>query len=155
MFKCYIDAAILTPPLAIDRVVYFGGVNSMFYAVNQETGKLVWKLPTGGYTSAPPAHHRGVLYLACHDGYLYAVDTKLAARRGSKGVKWKAQVSGLTDWRQPGLHRPPTAPCSALHHHVFKKGHHGWRECHLVGKLGLVAAVVVRTQVEEAVGWYC
>ena len=24
-----------------------------------------------------------------------------------------------------------------------------------VGKLGLVAAVVVRTQVEEAVGWYC
>ena len=65
-FKCKTDGVIKAAPVAMGRTVFFGGMDNTFYAVNQETGHLRWKLRTRGYNrgTAPlsPCTYSNVTY---------------------------------------------------------------------------------------------
>jgi len=70
-----------------EDVVYFGSCDYHIYAVDAESGKMVWKFRTGG--SVPnfsPAFHGDVLFLSSYDNYLYCLDK----RRGAEIWKFKS-----------------------------------------------------------------
>jgi outer membrane protein assembly factor BamB len=86
----------------VNGVVYVGATTGEFYALNEATGKIIWKRFTGfqpkltcparGIASTPtvardPVSHQLTVYLAAADGNLWAID----ALTGS--VKWKVVVN--------------------------------------------------------------
>lgn len=73
-------------------IVYFGSSDHHVYAVNANSGTLIWKYQTGGIVHSSPALHEGVLYIGSWDTFLYALD----ARTGN--LLWKFKTGD-----QPGM----------------------------------------------------
>jgi outer membrane protein assembly factor BamB len=62
------------PALVHDGVVYFGSFDNFLRAVDTDTGRLVWKFPTGIYGNAgSPIEHNGILYHVSRDGHLFSL----------------------------------------------------------------------------------
>ena len=55
-------------------VVYFSSLDSYIYAVDAETGEMVWKFKTGAATMSTPLVHRGRVYFGSNDEHFYCVD---------------------------------------------------------------------------------
>ncbi len=55
-------------------IVYFSALDSYIYAVNAETGELIWKFKTGAPTMSTPLVHRNYVYFGSNDGYFYCTD---------------------------------------------------------------------------------
>ena len=62
-------------PAVADGVVYVGSDNNFLYALNANTGELLWRYETGGNVGSSPVVMAGVVYVSSSDGYLYALDT--------------------------------------------------------------------------------
>jgi outer membrane protein assembly factor BamB len=72
---------MLAPTKAI---VYFGGQDNNFYALNAQNGDLIWKYQSGGnFSYSTPALENGTLYSTNTDHNLYALDAT------SGTLKWK------------------------------------------------------------------
>jgi outer membrane protein assembly factor BamB len=53
-------------------VVYFGSYDDFFYALDIETGDLLWSFRTESSVSSGPAVVDGMIYMTSWDGSLYA-----------------------------------------------------------------------------------
>ena len=84
------DAVFQQPTLDGDRV-YFGSRDGHLYAVRQDSGEVVYKLPMGGPVIAPPAVADGRVYVATTAGLLRC----LAAADGRE--LWRFDVRKATD----------------------------------------------------------
>jgi outer membrane protein assembly factor BamB len=77
-----------------DGILYVGtrnpgnGAKGAMYAINADTGALVWKYATDGFNAAPPAVVNGTVYFGSSDGYVHALDAKTGA------LRWKRSVNG-------------------------------------------------------------
>jgi polyvinyl alcohol dehydrogenase (cytochrome) len=108
--------ALNASPTVYDGMVYIGGNNGTFYALNESTGAVVWQRAIGyvkdscgdrGVTStatvAPdPATEAPTVYVSSGNGYLYAMNAATGA------VTWKSVIHQLTgknpnyyDWSSP------------------------------------------------------
>jgi polyvinyl alcohol dehydrogenase (cytochrome) len=108
--------ALNASPTVYDGVVYIGGNNGTFYAINESTGTVMWQRPIGyvvdscggrGITAtatvAPdPVTGAATVYVSSGNGYLYAMDAATGA------VTWKSLIhrSGGSnpnyyDWSSP------------------------------------------------------
>lgn len=67
---------IWSDPVIKDGVAYFGSLDHKLYALEVDTGKLVWGEPfeTGGGVVVSPALHEGKVFFGSFDGVFYAVD---------------------------------------------------------------------------------
>ena len=68
-------------PVTDERNVYFGSDAGIFYALDQNTGTIVWNFKVGKHTAekgifSSPALHNGIVYFGAYDGNVYALDTK-------------------------------------------------------------------------------
>jgi outer membrane protein assembly factor BamB len=63
---------VLSSPAVTDTVIYFGGQDGHFYALDRATGRKLWDSPTGGKITSSPAVANGTIYVGSHDGKLYA-----------------------------------------------------------------------------------
>lgn len=64
---------------AVDGLVYFGSLDSNFYALDCETGEMRWFFHTGGQIFTSPAVDRGRVYFGANDGFFYALDKQSGA----------------------------------------------------------------------------
>jgi polyvinyl alcohol dehydrogenase (cytochrome) len=110
--------ALNASPTAYDGMIYIGGNNGTFYALNESTGAVVWQRAIGyvnpktgcnarGITStatvAPaPTTNTPTVYVSSGNGYLYAMN----AATGT--VTWKSvihlqvgQAGNYYDWSSP------------------------------------------------------
>jgi outer membrane protein assembly factor BamB len=71
--KVGVDSKIASPPVVTDDAVYFGTENGTAYAVDSDTGDLLWQWRTENYVRASPVVLDGVAYIASGDGNVYAV----------------------------------------------------------------------------------
>ncbi|OPY30707.1 MAG: outer membrane biogenesis protein BamB [Methanocella sp. PtaU1.Bin125] len=73
------DANIDTTPVLSNGLLIFGSDSAngtgKVYALNAETGRLEWSVPTGGIVSYGIAAGDNVAYFGSRDGNLYAIDT--------------------------------------------------------------------------------
>jgi len=61
-------------PAVIGDRAYFGGLDGMAYAVNAQSGKLVWKSNLGARVSTSVASHGGDIYVGTANRHLYRLD---------------------------------------------------------------------------------
>lgn len=88
MWRFKIPAPIISSPVIDGEAIYFGGLDSNFYAVNLTSGQVIWTLKTGGEIRSTPLVHGGVVYANTGDGRLRAVDA-------SSGLpKWEFETDG-------------------------------------------------------------
>ena len=68
--------AILSSPVVVKGVVYFGSSDQSVYAVGVESGKKVWSFATDDIVDAPPLVLEGRVYVGSGDAFFYALDAK-------------------------------------------------------------------------------
>jgi outer membrane protein assembly factor BamB len=61
-------------PAVANSKVYFGSGDGNVYAVDAQSGSVVWKFPTKDVVHASPAVVNGTVYIGSWDSYLYALD---------------------------------------------------------------------------------
>jgi outer membrane protein assembly factor BamB len=75
-WKAAIKKPIVSSPVVKDNLIYFGGLDSTFYAVDLITGKNVWLFRTKGEIRSTAALADNLILLNGGDGVLYALDAK-------------------------------------------------------------------------------
>jgi len=75
-WKVSIQKPIVSSPVVKDNLIYFGGLDSTFYAVELLTGKNVWQFRTKGEIRSTAARAGNLILLNGGDGVLYALDAK-------------------------------------------------------------------------------
>ena len=96
------DFFMSSPAVADDRV-YFGSGDKNVYALNAQTGALVWKFATNDTVHGSPALFENTLYIGSWDSYLYALD----ATTGKEKWKFKTGEDPINN-NQVGLQGSPT-----------------------------------------------
>ncbi len=71
--KVNADGKIASPPVVTGDAVYFGTETGTVYAVDSDTGDLLWEWQTGIYVRASPVVIDGAVYIANGDGNVYSV----------------------------------------------------------------------------------
>jgi outer membrane protein assembly factor BamB len=61
-------------PAVANGKVYFGSGDGNVYAVDAQTGTLLWKFPTKDVVHSSPAVANNTVYIGSWDSYLYAID---------------------------------------------------------------------------------
>lgn len=86
----------LSSPIVKDDVIYFGSGDSHIYALDVNSGALVWTYKTGNVVHSSPAIENGIVYCGSFDGNLYALDAKTGDEKwvfeGGKDEKYKLMV---------------------------------------------------------------
>ena len=59
---------------AVDGVIYVGGWDGNFYALNQESGQLIWRYPTGKSVVSTPVVYQGKVYFGSNDKFIYCLN---------------------------------------------------------------------------------
>ena len=89
---------IVSSPVTLDGVIYFGSDDGSVYAVEAGSGRQVWRRGTNGPVSATPAVTGGVVYVGSYDGKFYAFDARTGA------PKWKFVTGGERQFEAKGIH---------------------------------------------------
>jgi len=64
----------LSSPAVVNHRVYFGSSDGHLYALDAETGVLLWSFETGDIVHASPAVANDTVYIGSWDSYFYALD---------------------------------------------------------------------------------
>lgn len=91
------DAAIWAAPVYADGRLYIASQDHHLYAVNANTGDLVWDIELGASAvSSPVMAEDGTLYIGTFGSELFAIDSKGGA------ILWKLETEGWI-WGSPVL----------------------------------------------------
>lgn len=91
IWKFKTDAALVAPPIINKGIVYFGGSDKKFRAVELKTGKLQWSYDSlFGHVEAKPLLVEGKIIFGAWDEHLYCLDQKT----GKLLWKWKSDRPG-------------------------------------------------------------
>lgn len=80
--------AIMASPVVSDGLVYFGSLDSSFYALDVKTGAQKWKFGTKGQIRSTAAIHNNKLIFVSGDGLLYCLD------KASGKTAWTFKTGG-------------------------------------------------------------
>jgi len=84
--------AVTSSPLYYKGTVYFGSLDSTFYAIDSKSGWPIWRFRMGKGSVSSPCMAENMLFIGSADGYIYAIDSG-----GAKEIwkyKTEHQVSG-------------------------------------------------------------
>jgi outer membrane protein assembly factor BamB len=73
-WKYSLPAPVYSSPEIQNNAVYFGCLDSNFYALDLASGKLFWSYKTGGQIRSTATIHANMLYFTSGDGNLYCLD---------------------------------------------------------------------------------
>src|SRR3989338_1253171 len=70
-----IKCGVISNANYFNGIVYFSSFDTHVYAINGETGELVWKFKTGGpITFCSPLVHKNRIYFGSNDEFFYCLD---------------------------------------------------------------------------------
>jgi len=67
---------IISSPSVFKGAVYIGSRDSSFYAIDTESGKILWKYKTGQWVDSSPFISRGKVTVGSRDKYIYVFDSE-------------------------------------------------------------------------------
>ncbi|MEP7107181.1 MAG: PQQ-binding-like beta-propeller repeat protein [Ferruginibacter sp.] len=82
-WKFHSDQPFLSTPVISENTVYVGGLDSVLYAMDIQTGKVTWKFPTGGEIRSTVLVDKNQVFLVGGDGTFYSID------KGTGKLSWK------------------------------------------------------------------
>jgi eukaryotic-like serine/threonine-protein kinase len=89
---------IVSSPVWLDGVLYFGSDDNNLYAVDAVTGLQKWKYATQGPVPSSPAVAGGLVYFPSYDGKFYALNAETGK------LKWKFTTGGERRFEAKGIH---------------------------------------------------
>jgi len=93
--KTYTAVVTISKP---KYIVYFGGYDKYFYAVDGKSGALIWKtLAGGGFSNSDPTVVGNTIYVGANDGKLYAFDTETGR------IKWTSTAASEAIESSPAI----------------------------------------------------
>ena len=82
-------------PILVNDVLYGMNNDALFFAVDADTGKVLWKKDVGGLNASSPVYNKGILYAVnLEPGQVFALDAK----------------NGKTVWSEPLPGRSESSP---------------------------------------------
>ena len=69
-----VDGEIWSTPAINDDTIIVTSLDHHVYALNKDTGELLWKTKTGGAIAATPVIEEGTVFVGSFDGVFYAFD---------------------------------------------------------------------------------
>lgn len=67
----------LTAPIIAAGMLFIASVNAgQIISLSPETGALNWKITLGSSVDSPPTFYKGLLFVGCHDGWVYVLKAK-------------------------------------------------------------------------------
>lgn len=75
-------------PIIFEDILYIGNIDNNVYAINANTGELLWKFQTGGPITSSPALWNRTLYFGSEDSFFYAVNID------THKLRWKYRTDG-------------------------------------------------------------
>ena len=97
-WKFHTMAPFLASPIVSGDIVYVGGGNHLFYALDLATGNEKWLFQTGGRVQGSAAVSNGSIFFESYDSNFYCVD----AATGK--LKWKFKTEGERRFAAKHLH---------------------------------------------------
>lgn len=82
-----LGAAIVSSPSITGGVAYVGARDSCVYAIDIESGDILWRRPTSGWVDASALVHEGRVFIGSRDRGIYALD------RDSGGVAARVEAA--------------------------------------------------------------
>ncbi|MEE9285761.1 MAG: PQQ-binding-like beta-propeller repeat protein, partial [Dehalococcoidia bacterium] len=76
------DKRFWSSPTVVDGVVYIGGMDKRLYALDIETGAIVWVFKAGGAIASTPLVVGDLVYVGAFDRKFYAIDRATGEERG-------------------------------------------------------------------------
>jgi len=67
---------VVTAPVTADGMSFIGGCDGIVRAVDVRTGKLIWKVHTGGAIRMPPTLWKDRAFVGSGDGWVYALEAR-------------------------------------------------------------------------------
>jgi outer membrane protein assembly factor BamB len=64
---------VFSSPTVAGGMVYFGGLDRFFYALDSQTGEENWRFEAEGMIESSPLIANGMVYFGSQDGHLYAL----------------------------------------------------------------------------------
>ncbi len=80
--------SIASVPILHEGVVYFTSMDTYLYALNSDTGKMLWKYKTGDVIISAPTIHNNRIYFGSNDGNFYCLDM-------SGSLLWKKYLGDI------------------------------------------------------------
>src|SRR3989338_4731470 len=71
-----------------DGIIYFPSLDTHIYALDAETGEMIWKFKTGGPAMSAPLVHNGRIYFGSNDNHFYCLDL-------SGNLIWKKNLGDI------------------------------------------------------------
>jgi len=75
-----IKSPVFSSPIVSEDIVYIGGLDSIFYAIDISSGHEKWRFRTNGEIRSAPVIYGARVFLNGGDGSLYALDKKSGKR---------------------------------------------------------------------------
>ncbi|MBI3191018.1 PQQ-like beta-propeller repeat protein [archaeon] len=69
-----IGTGISSSPIIADSKIIFGSHDTFIYALDVESGKMIWRFKTNGVAYADLATYNNLIYAGSQDGFLYCLD---------------------------------------------------------------------------------
>lgn len=67
------SGSIYSVPYIAEGALYFGGMDRFLYALDAETGEMLWKFMAGDVIVSSPVFFDGRVFFGSYDGYLYCL----------------------------------------------------------------------------------
>jgi len=110
-------------PIVVDDRIYGMNNDAVFFALDTDTGKVIWKKQPGALNASSPVYHRGVLYaVTLEPGQVFA----LRARDGK--LMWQADLPGRSE-SSPALYKGKLifgCECASVFAYDAKTGKQVW-----------------------------
>jgi len=79
---------IVAGPLQVGDIAYVASADFNLYALEVETGEVIWVFPTNGAIWGQPTYHDGIIYITSLDKNVYALDVE------NGEVIWQEELGG-------------------------------------------------------------
>jgi outer membrane protein assembly factor BamB len=86
------EHSIWSTPSYVDGVLYVGSLDKNIYALDAQTGNLLWEQTLGGSVSGQVAVGESLIYVGSFDKQLHALDKETGE------ILWEVPKSGTEDW---------------------------------------------------------
>jgi outer membrane protein assembly factor BamB len=108
--ECSSCALKLNSPLFDGNTIYVGSHDHNLYALDSQSGQLLWSFPANGSVFDAPALENGILYVGSQDGNIYALDT-----RSGKEIRHYSVPSMNEAGEESGVYATPIIDANTIY----------------------------------------